>query len=147
MFFTFSGDLKLLNIVSGLMSCASKHPCYICDAEYQDGRWSSGHLRTFESIKGDFKEWITNGSKMSKAKDHNNCIQLPLLGADDAEKELLFLVPPPALHLKLGLNHVLKKLQDVWPDLRPFLQSINIIFEPYHGETLGKYFLCIIIYI
>ena len=39
------------------MSCASKHPCYICDAKYQDGRWSSGNLCTFESIKEDLNEW------------------------------------------------------------------------------------------
>ena len=44
--------------------------------------------------------------------------------------------PPPVLHLKLGLNHVLKALLNVWPELRDWLTQLHILFEPYHGETL-----------
>ena len=68
-----------------------------------------GALATCVSLNQS-KKILMNGSKMSKAKDYNNCIQLPLIGADDTEMELLFLFPPPALHLKLGLNHVLQDI-------------------------------------
>ena len=43
---------------------------------------------------------------------------------------------PPVLHLKLELNHVLKALLNVWPELRDWLTQLHMLFEPYHGETL-----------
>ena len=69
-----------------------------------------GALATCVSLNQS-KKILMNGSKMSKAKDYNICIQIPLIGADDTEMELLFLVPPPpALHLKLGLKHMLQDI-------------------------------------
>ena len=41
--------------------------------------------------------------------------------------------PPPALHLKLSLNHILVELSKVWPPLLEWLKSQHITLEPYHG--------------
>ena len=43
--------------------------------------------------------------------------------------------PPPALHLKLSLNHILVELTKVWPPLLDWLKSLHIILEPYHGGS------------
>ena len=52
-----------------------------------------GALATCVSLNQS-KKILMNGSKMSKAKDYNICIQIPLIGADDTEMELLLIVPP-----------------------------------------------------
>nr|XP_047127450.1 uncharacterized protein LOC124808429 [Hydra vulgaris] len=35
--FNFTGDLKLINIVSGIMSCASKYLCLYCESPNSEG--------------------------------------------------------------------------------------------------------------
>ena len=117
------------------MSCASLHPCYVCFGEYDGEKWTPGDLRTFSSIEESFQSWVDSGEVRSKAKSFGNCVARPLLGESDSK--LLLTCPPPALHLKLGLNHVLKKLDELWPEFGNFCKEINIVFEPYHGETLG----------
>ena len=49
----FTGDLKLLNEVYGLMEASSKHPCLYCTAESQ--QLKSGLPRTIGSLKNDFE--------------------------------------------------------------------------------------------
>ena len=45
--------------------------------------------------------------------------------------------PPPALHLKLSLNHLLKELSKVWAPVLDWLTSNHIVLEPYFGgQTL-----------
>ena len=65
----------------------------------------------------------------------------PLLftNEDPIDSLVLLKCPPPALHLKHGLNHIFKELMKVWPEMKDWLSGLHINFEPYHGETLeGK---------
>ena len=122
------------------MSCASKHPCYICEARYENGSWEKdSKLRTCQSVIENVKDWVATGAKRTQAKNHKNCVSKPLLfSVDDIQDSLLITKsPPPSLHLKLGMNHVLKHLLVHWPGLKTFMDGLNIQFEPYHGYTLG----------
>ena len=51
----------------------------------------------------------------------------------DPTTTVLLQCPPPSLHLKLSLNHLLKELTKVWPPLLTWLASKHIVLEPYHG--------------
>ena len=50
---------------------------------------------------------------------------------------MLLKTVPPALHLKLSINHILKELAKVWPEILDWLATLHITLEPYHGgQTL-----------
>ena len=122
------------------MSCASKHPCYICEARYENGEWGEdADLRTCQAVIENVQDWIHKGAQRSMAKEHKNCVSTPLLFSVEDSKDSLLIekCPPPSLHLKLGINHVLKHLQNHWPGLIDYLDGLYIQFEPYHGYTLG----------
>ena len=77
MIFHFAGDLKMLNIVAGIMSCSSACPCPYCEAKNVKGKWESNanqaELRTFKNIVDHFKEWMASGGVKSNAKNFRNC--------------------------------------------------------------------------
>ena len=53
------------------------------------------------------------------------------------DEPVLWTISPPALHIYLGANHILKSLQKQWGYLVPWLKEVlHIVFAPYHGETL-----------
>ena len=137
--YTFTGDLKLLNIVAGIMSGSAKHPCVYCDVERVKGVWGKkGELRTFRSITEQYENWCEDGCKTDRAKLFKNCVGNPLLQApdDDPDTKIIVRMPPPALHCKLAVNHFLSELCKVWPNLLDWINSLNLVFEPYHGHTL-----------
>ena len=52
------GDLKLYNIILGLMECGSRHGCPFCKGKKgPDGKWVKGENRTLESIANDHTLW------------------------------------------------------------------------------------------
>ena len=80
-----------------------------------------------------------SGGNRSKAKRFTNCVNKPLITSseDDPDTPMLLKAAPPALHLKLGINHFLKELAKVWPGMLDWLADMNITLEPYHGgQTL-----------
>ena len=52
---------------------------------------------------------------------------------DDIDNTVLAKCPPHALHLKLGLNHLLVELSKVWPPVLDWLKRKHIALEPYQG--------------
>merc|ERR1712055_697525 len=68
-----------------------------------------------------------------------NAVEKSLIFDEDDVQSMLVLekCPPPALHLKLSLNHIMVELSKVWPPLLNWLRSKHIVLEPYHwGHTL-----------
>ena len=61
----FTGDLKLLNEVYGLMEPGSNHPCIYCTALKQE--LEAGPPRTIGSLRSDFHRWSTAGKKNVKS--------------------------------------------------------------------------------
>ncbi|XP_030767757.1 uncharacterized protein LOC115891445 [Sitophilus oryzae] len=67
-----------------------------------------GSFRTIKSITENTNLWQQSGGNITKAKDFKNCINIPLINGDE-ETPVLKYIPPPELHLLLG---VVQKLFD-----------------------------------
>ena len=63
---TIATDLKLANILAGIMSHSSLHPCTYCYAE-KDELDSCGELRSPENVLLNYERWLIEG-KGSKKK-------------------------------------------------------------------------------
>ena len=74
-------DLKLANIIFGLMAHGSSHPCTWCDIE-KSRLSEKGELRTLKSLTEKFWAWKEACSDEKKAKNYGNVIHLPLLKGD-----------------------------------------------------------------
>nr|XP_047138903.1 uncharacterized protein LOC124814863 [Hydra vulgaris] len=112
--FVVSCDMKLANIICGLQSHASAHPCTWCTVE-SSNLANQGTLRTFRSLKQAHKTYTAAGSDIKKAKLFGNVIHDPILSLDD-DALVLDLIPPMELHLLLGVgNYLFKILTDLWP--------------------------------
>ena len=138
-----TGDMKALNILLGMMACSSLCGCCYCDAKRSSEEWVDGgaHLRSAANIAENVANFQkVAGGDRNKAKDISaNCVTKALLFDEDDDPETLVLLkcPPPALHLKLSLNHLLVELSKVWPPILEWLASKHIELEPYHGgQTL-----------
>ena len=133
-----TGDLKALNILLGLMSSSAACGCCYCEAQRNSDKWMCGgaRLRSVESLSENLEKFEKSGRDKTKAKDVSaNVIEKSLLFDEDDLPSMLVLekCPPPALHLKLSLNHILVELSKAWPPLLDWLRSKHIVLEPYHG--------------
>lgn len=127
-----SCDLKLANILCGIQSHSSKHPCCWCDAA-SPGLENCGQLRTFGQIRRQHSEYIQAGGDSRKSKEFKNVIHVPLIEFQD-DKFVLEAIPPMELHLLLGVvNHIFKNLCDLWPRAKEWPPSLHIPIQPYHG--------------
>lgn len=97
---TVATDLKLCNILLGIMSHASKTPCSWCYVD-SDNLHKLGKARTVQSIIENYKKWVADGANKKNAKNFKNCINTPII-ASIINKEVLDTLPPPELHLMLG---------------------------------------------
>lgn len=59
-------------------------------------------MTTIGNIKENYNEWLAAGGEKETAKFHMNCIHPPIF---DGEEDTLILqiIPPPELHLLLGV--------------------------------------------
>ena len=133
-----TGDLKAINILLGLMACSSACGCCYCGAQRNSDEWTHGGapLRTVSSLNDCLERFKVSGSDKTKAKYvSDNVIEKCLLFDEDDLPSMMVLekCPPPALHLKLSLNHILVELSKVWPPLLDWLKTQHIMLEPYHG--------------
>ena len=96
------------------MSCSSACPCLYCPTRKVKGVWPSvveTELRTVGGIRRSCEEWLAAGGRKEKAKEFENSVAMPLIAAEDEDDVLLLVkLPPPALHLKLGFNHLVNEL-------------------------------------
>ena len=110
-------DLKLYNIILGLMECGSRHGCYICKGlKNAAGVWEKGELRHLEDLIATVTLWEEESGLREKLKEYNNVQHVPLLQTptaklldnDYSDTLTLTLTPPPPLHvIKLGpVNHL-----------------------------------------
>lgn len=109
---TISVDLKLANIMSGLMVHSSLYPCTWCIVK-KDQLKDRAELRTIGNITDNYLLWLKSGGKSDTGKNYYNCVQRPVFTGDD-DKLILDIIPPPELHLMIGVvnsiyNHMLKE--------------------------------------
>ena len=102
--FTIATDLKLMNIITGIQSHSSRFPCTWCEA---CAPWEEEKdLRTLGRIRALVAEFNDAGRPIKKAQLFKNCINLPLLNGTD-DQFIVDLLPPPELHLHLGITNKL----------------------------------------
>ena len=127
-----SCDLKLANILCGIQSHSSNHPCCWCDASSTNLQ-KCGHLRTFGEIRRQHSEFIRAEGDLRKSKDFKNVVHLPILDFPD-EKLVLQPIPPMELHLLLGLvNHLIKTLFDLRLKAKEWPSSLHIPIQTFHS--------------
>ncbi|XP_065641664.1 uncharacterized protein LOC105847267 isoform X1 [Hydra vulgaris] len=127
-----SCDLKLANILCGIQSHSSKHPCCWCDVSSLNLQ-NCGSPRTFGEIRRQHFEFINAGGDTRKSKEFKNIIHVPLVNFPD-HKLVLEAIPPMELHLLLGVvNHLYKNLCKIWPGAEKWPASLRIPIQPYHG--------------
>lgn len=130
-----SADLKLANICLGIMSHASLHPCPYCEGTrniYDE----DASIRTLETISENYNKWRTESGRKGTLKEYYNCSGVPLVAVHDITTPVIDIVPPPALHIKLGIvNKLFSELQKLYPELEDWSKSLYITREAYHGHT------------
>ena len=129
---TIASDLKLLNILLGLMSHSSLHPCCWCDTDKYHLHLK-GNQRTLGSLNKMYREFRDAHVSSDKAKQFGNVVHPPLIQGDDATP-VIHVIPPPELHLMLGpVNHLYDELSKSWSDSEQWLTSCNVKKTDYQG--------------
>ena len=125
--------MKLVNILCGMTSGASKYPCaYGVCTKLNDGEWSVGELRSWKNLTKSAKEYIPYGKGNRKNLKFYSNVEFPPIideDCDDEETYILFKIPPPPLHIKLGnVNGLMKFLEHLDPKgVEEFTKKINIV--------------------
>ena len=96
------------NIVYGIQSHSSMHPCCWCDTDSKNLNLS-GSPRTIESLKENHKAFIESGANLKKAKAFKN-VHSPILTLSCKKSLVLDLIPLMELYLMMG---VCKSLYEV----------------------------------
>ena len=112
--FTFTGDLKMVNIMLGLSSCSCSFPCPYCEGAKwaknakgklavtnKFGRFVRARERTLENIKLNQRNFIIKGGV--NAKKYKNCVRevISLWNNDMDHVSVLSRFPIDPLHVIL----------------------------------------------
>ena len=99
-------DLKMSNIMVGLMAHSSSYPCPYCEAPKKNLTTDRGRLRSIANIR----------ENLEKSTSQFCCINDPVIPGNP-ESPIYLAVPPPPLHLTLGIvNTVYKAVEKIAPD-------------------------------
>lgn len=136
--YTIATDLKLCNILLGMMSHSSCHPCPWCNIT-KENLHKKGVARTISSLMSLFWEFFDSRKETKDAKTFGNVIHPPILSDDDAnDTPVLNILPPPELHLMIGVvNKMYAEMEKVWLESEQWLHSCNVKKEAYHGGTFA----------
>ena len=115
--YMLSADLKAINLLLGLQGFSSTYCCPFCTKK-KPWKGKCAELRTLGHIRmnaRDFRQKLDNKEIVwEDAKKFYNCINQPLFDLPDST-EILFLIPPPELHLFIGIvNKIISLLNEKW---------------------------------
>ena len=98
--YTIATDLKLCNVLLGLMSHSSSHPCCWCDVN-KNNLNHKGVSRNIDNLLSLFWNFFDARADQTDAKDYGNVIHPIVFASGNIEKSILVIkfVPPPELHL------------------------------------------------
>lgn len=130
---TIATDLKLANIMTGIMSHSSMHPCTWCVAN-KNNLSERGPFRTIGNVVQNCNDWCDAGKIKAYANQYMNCINPPIFKKDE-NTIILDIIPPPELHLMLGVvntlfNHMLEEFKD---EALLWAKSCFVVREVYRG--------------
>lgn len=125
---TVATDLKLTNILFGLMSHASSFPCSWCEAP-SNQLSVPGNARTIQLIKERHQDWLNSGAIKKDCKRYKNCVKNPIIEKESRDDiEVLAILPPPELHLMMGVvGSIYVALEKELPEIaNNWLKSCNV---------------------
>ena len=131
--FLFCADLKLINIVLGLGTHASKHPSPFCD--WEKNTENPCNLRTFEEIREKLRQWIEAGSDPKTAMDFNNCIREPLSIFPGSGAVILF--HSLSCISRWVSNKLYAELESIFPETREWAEKLHVVKEDYYKKFEG----------
>ena len=100
--YTVATDLKLYSILLGMMNQGSCYSCAWCDIT-KDALHKKGNERMISSLMSLFWDLFESRNEKSEANKFGNVIQPSILCDNiDNETPVIFLLPPPELHLLIG---------------------------------------------
>lgn len=108
-----SGDLKIINLLLGIMGHSSSYPCPYCFTPRNCLSEKAGSSRTLTNIQQNAENWKNSGANEKHARNFFNCIKEPLLCGTSSD-EIIELCPPPVLHITLGIiNAIYKSVESI----------------------------------
>ena len=136
--FTIATDFKLCNILLGLMSNSSSHPCCWCDVRKAALR-NKGVSRTIQSLMDQFWSYFEAKATKKNAKEFGNVIHTNVFSSGNVDPStlIILLVPPPELHLMMGpVNKMFDALSNLSEEVsEEWIKRLNIKREEYHGGS------------
>ena len=134
--YVIATDMKLCNILLGMMNHSSMHPCCGCNIN-KNNLDKKGVQRTFHSLNDLFWDYFDSRASKENAKDYGNVIHLPVIENIDQSSPVINVVPPPELHLLIGVvNHIYDGMSKFWPDSESWLKSCYVKKPDYHGGQI-----------
>lgn len=131
--FTIACDLKISNLLLGLMSHSFMHPCSWCDVNKKQLHLR-GNTRTMHSLHASFTEFSASNAPQSAAKEFGNVVRPCLLRRAPGSTAVVDIVPPPELHLLTGImNTMYAALKEEWPECERWLAACHVVREAMNG--------------
>ena len=140
--FCVVADLKLVDIMVGIQSTSSMHPCPFCDGHKidkngrktnQKGTFIKGIPRTMENVQDHFEDYSVHPDK--KQLMNHASVQFPPIYIHPGQENMtvMQLYPPPQLHCGiLGPgNDTMRKLEEFFP------QEIEQFYAQHHIKGSG----------
>ena len=142
--FCVVADLKLVDIMVGIQSTSSMHPCPYCDGykvdktgkkTNQKGTFVKGSKRTGRTLQTDFESYNSLGRSDRKQLMNFNSVEFPPLYIHEGQEDMdvIQLYPPPVLHTGiLGPgNDCLTQLEGYFP------QEMEAFYSEHHIKSSG----------
>ena len=135
--YTIATDLKLTNIILGMISHSSCHPRCWCETS-KNSLDQKGKQRTFKSLMNLFFDFFEADCDKKSAKNYGNVIHSPMISDDLDDTPVIEIIPPPELHLLTGpVNKMYSEMEAVWPAEEEWSKACNVKKEDYHGGTFA----------
>ncbi|CAH0562788.1 unnamed protein product [Brassicogethes aeneus] len=142
---TLATDLKLANIIVGIMSHSSLYPCTWCSAQ-KNCLNEIGTYKTIVNVLKNYINWKDAGADKATAKKFLSCVNPPLFETG-TDKLMLDLIPPPELHLMLGVvntvfNNMLQEFECLalkWAELCHVQREITHGSPAFKGNSWNQY--------
>lgn len=134
--FIIAADMKVCNMLLGLMSSGSSHPCPWCDVNKNE-LINAGQSRTWGTLSSLFWQFYDSAETKSHAKNYGNVIHPSIIHGNSNDR-VLETIPPPELHLLTGsVSKLMQILEDTSPNIaNQYLNQSHVIKDPYHGGSL-----------
>ena len=133
--FTIASDLKLCNLLIGLMTHGSMHPCTWCTVD-KHHLHQRGKTRTFDDLTSKFWSFYNAGGIAKTAKEHGNVVHPSIIKGDVDNAYVIDIIPPPELHLLTGIfRTIFNSMKSVWPEAESWPQKFHVSKESWHGGT------------